>query len=321
MPQLQKPIRSPLVVRTPSPLPPGKARLIRQSPGLPWSDIEVATSHGRIAVRLGHGQGVPLLLLHGNSADRDVFAPLMSGPSGESCRMIALDLPGHGASSDAVDPGRTYSIPGYADAVIEVLEHLDLTRVAILGWSLGGHVALDVAARYPGVLGVLLCGTPPVGTSPEAILAGFTQHPDLPLVGQATLTPAEIDAFARMTVGSADRTSAAAAIARTDGRARTHMFAHLLGGGVADQRTFVEGTTMPVALVCGDDDPLVDVTYVRNFRAASLWYGRPHLIREGGHAPFLSQPKSFRRLLGRFIRSMSRRALRDATNPDLCFSG
>jgi pimeloyl-ACP methyl ester carboxylesterase len=317
MPVREKPIKHSEAPHRPTPGNPSPA------PGLhpiamPWSDVDVSTSHGRIAVRTGRGTGTPILLLHGNSSSKEAFAGLMSSGLRHACRMIALDLPGHGTSQDARVPGRTYTVPGYADAVIEVL---DLSHVAIFGWSLGGHIAIEIASRYPGVLGLMLCGTPPVGLGLESIVASFTPSRDLGLAGQNALSPADVRAFAKLTVGDATHAGALAAIARTDGRARELMYAHLLAGGVPDQRAFVESTTVPVAVVNGADDPVVNVDYLSSVRYASLWYRRVHLIAKGGHAPFLTQPKAFEAVFGRFIRSMNRRHDHALRNPDLCLSG
>jgi pimeloyl-ACP methyl ester carboxylesterase len=61
-------------------------------------------------------------MLHGNSSCKEAFDRQLNGALGDEFRLIAIDLPGHGASSDAADPNRTYSFPGYAEAAIAVLE-------------------------------------------------------------------------------------------------------------------------------------------------------------------------------------------------------
>ena len=110
----------------------------------------LATSHGSIAVEeTGHG-GFPILLIHGNSSCRGVFRNQMEGPLAKNHRLIAFDLPGHGQSSDAPDPSRSYTRPGFADAAIEFLGMLGVVDVVVFGWSLGGHIALEMAPRLPG---------------------------------------------------------------------------------------------------------------------------------------------------------------------------
>ena len=85
----------------------------------------VATSHADIAVGEVAGDGLPVVMIHGNSSNRGVFSHQMDSAAAAGRRAIALDLPGHGESSDARDPERTYTMPGYADAVIETLGEME----------------------------------------------------------------------------------------------------------------------------------------------------------------------------------------------------
>src|SRR5687767_4397933 len=86
----------------------------------------VSTSHGVVAVEERGERGLPVLFIHGNSSCRAVFDAQLNGPRAAQHRLIAIDLPGHGESSDAIDPLRTYTRPGFAQAVCEALEQLDV---------------------------------------------------------------------------------------------------------------------------------------------------------------------------------------------------
>ncbi|MET3645412.1 alpha/beta fold hydrolase [Phyllobacterium ifriqiyense] len=96
----------------------------------------IETSHGRIAVNDVPGGGTPLLMVHANSGCKEMFLFQTQALAGTR-RLLSVDLPGHGASSDAIDPRRTYCFGGYAEAIAEVLAKLDIERPAILGHSLG----------------------------------------------------------------------------------------------------------------------------------------------------------------------------------------
>ena len=99
---------------------------------------------------VGHGD-LPVLLIHGNSLSREVFRMQLGGALSAKYRLVALDLPGHGNSGNALNPSRTYTRPGLADAVIEVLGLLGLGEVVVVGWSLGGHIALQMASQFSGI--------------------------------------------------------------------------------------------------------------------------------------------------------------------------
>ena len=113
---------------------------------------------GRVAVRGVelhyeiHGEGSPLLMLHGGVNPSDLFgAPLAE--MAKTQQVIALHLRGHGFSSDADEP---WSYEQMADDVAALLGALKLDKVDIMGWSLGGGVALQTAIRHPERVGKLI---------------------------------------------------------------------------------------------------------------------------------------------------------------------
>ena len=84
----------------------------------------------------------PLLLLHGFTGDRstwDGLAPRLPG-----YKLIAPDLPGHGKSDS-----QSYEMPRVAADIIDLLDSLDIARAHLLGYSMGGRLALFMALAYP----------------------------------------------------------------------------------------------------------------------------------------------------------------------------
>lgn len=100
-----------------------------------------------LSVRLQKtGSGPPLLLIHTIRTQLEYFrslAPLLAG----SHTVYAIDLPGHGHSP--IDPGASFDEPYFRRAVIRFIEQLDLSDVTIVGESIGGALALTVAASLP----------------------------------------------------------------------------------------------------------------------------------------------------------------------------
>jgi pimeloyl-ACP methyl ester carboxylesterase len=94
-----------------------------------------------------HGEGRPLVLLHGGMQTIDLsfgdLIPLLAG----SHQLIAVELQGHGRTAD-VERDPTY--PAMADDVVALLDHLGLERADVLGFSLGGLVTLELGMRHPG---------------------------------------------------------------------------------------------------------------------------------------------------------------------------
>lgn len=259
----------------------------------------VSTSHGRIVVEDTGGPGTPLLLIHGNSSCRQVFACQMRSALAREHRLISFDLPGHGQSDDARDPERTYALPGLADSVAELLACLDVNEVIVLGWSLGGHIAIQMLSRFQGVAGLIITGTPPIRRG--AFADGFLTSPAAGLPGRSQLSDAQVDEFARMMFGEPVPPFLRQAIRRADGRFREQLFAASLAGGGVDQHRSVEASQIPIAVINGEDDPIVRLDYLDSVAFGNLWDGRRHRLPGAGHAAFWRSTDRFNNLVQRFL--------------------
>jgi pimeloyl-ACP methyl ester carboxylesterase len=265
-------------------------------------------SSGRMAVRQSEGQGAALLMLHGNSSSKEAFSRQIDGPLGKVYRIIAPDLPGHGRSDDAVDPFATYSMTGYVDGLLELLGKLGIERAVVFGWSLGGHIGIEMLARWRGIAGLMISAAPPIPPTMEGIQAGFMPHPLAMLAGQQELTAAEASAFLEVTLGKPVPAFAVAAMQRADGRARRMMFEKLFAGAISDQRRLVETSPVPVALVDGADEPFSNLDYVVSLAVPKLWNGRAMRIPGAGHSAFWQAPEAFNATLLSFMRDVAREA-------------
>jgi pimeloyl-ACP methyl ester carboxylesterase len=264
--------------------------------------FQVVTSHGTISVTTTVGEGAPLLLIHANSLCKECFGHQIETFAGVR-RLIAIDLPGHGASSDALDPRRTYSLAGYADCAAEVLQKIRVDSAAVVGWSVGGHVGLEMTVRYPGLLGLMAIGTPPF-TRVGDRLEGFRPHPRLAISGAGALSASEVKEFVTL-VGDYYESDAEpfwyAAVARTHPIARQYMIEALLKDEPRRQRELAENCRVPLAMINGGADAFVDTDYVASLKYRNLWSGRTHVLDGCGHAPHVHAPHAFNQLLERFI--------------------
>jgi 4,5:9,10-diseco-3-hydroxy-5,9,17-trioxoandrosta-1(10),2-diene-4-oate hydrolase len=95
------------------------------------------------------GAGVPLLLLHGGGPGASGLSNYSRniGALAEQFRVLVPDLPGYGQSSKAVDPADPFG--DLADAMLGLLDALDVPRAHVVGNSLGGACALRMALQAP----------------------------------------------------------------------------------------------------------------------------------------------------------------------------
>ena len=125
-----------------------------------------------------HGSGEPLILLHGGIGSGDMFVALV--PELETGRrVITVDLQGHGRTAD-VD--RPFSPEAMADDVAALAAHLGLAQIDLLGYSLGGAVALRTAIQHPALVRRLVLIAIPFrrdGNHPEVIAAMDEMTPEI----------------------------------------------------------------------------------------------------------------------------------------------
>jgi pimeloyl-ACP methyl ester carboxylesterase len=92
-----------------------------------------------------HGDGRPMLLLHGGLGSGQMFGPILPTLA-EHHRVITPDLQGHGRTADIDRPIDERLM---ADDIAALIDHLGLDRPDIVGYSLGGGVAFHTAVKYP----------------------------------------------------------------------------------------------------------------------------------------------------------------------------
>ncbi len=120
-----------------------------------------------------HGTGKPLILLHGGVGASEMFGPVLPMLS-ESRQVIAVHLQAHGRTADIDRPLRFELM---ADDITALIKHLGIERADIMGYSLGGGVALQTAIRHPEVVRKLVLISTPTkrsGWYPE-VLEGMAQ--------------------------------------------------------------------------------------------------------------------------------------------------
>jgi pimeloyl-ACP methyl ester carboxylesterase len=92
-----------------------------------------------------HGEGDPLVLLHGGLMTIGEMAPLIQALAGHR-KVIAVELQGHGRTADT---DRPLKLETRSDDIAALIEHLGLGHADIVGYSLGGDVALRTAIQHP----------------------------------------------------------------------------------------------------------------------------------------------------------------------------
>ncbi|KAH6658472.1 AHL acylase [Truncatella angustata] len=258
----------------------------------------VETSYGRVAYRsFGSGSLPPVFCIHGNSSSRHIFKPVLLNQNITSTRrVIAVDLPGHGESDDAKDPAHTYTMPAYAKACVEVLNKLDISEVVLVGWSLGGHIAVEILPLFSGVKGIVIVGSllvPIWGKPLDDERTRWNMREDL--------SDEELTAFSKRATGGPWEQWMAESAIRTDSKARRVLFTNLGCGDCSDQQKLAAETNVPLAVVVGTDEPHLDNNKIKGLKYGNLWSGKVIEIQNGKHCPVWEKPADFNPVLEKFL--------------------
>jgi pimeloyl-ACP methyl ester carboxylesterase len=109
---------------------------------------------------LDEGEGDPIVLVHGFASSKNVnwvYPTWVSDLRKDGRRVIALDNRGHGESAKLYDPAQ-YSIPAMASDALALMDHLDIARADVMGYSLGARIASWLGLKQPARLRSAILG-------------------------------------------------------------------------------------------------------------------------------------------------------------------
>ncbi len=273
----------------------------------------IETSQGKIAIwdtkPHNESQTPTVIFIHGHCTNKKFFSRQLTSSLFANYRLIALDLPGYGKSTPPNDPQKVYSFPGFADIVSEVITLMKLDNVVVVGWSLGGHVALELTSRVAQLKGLLITGTPPIEISAEGLSQGFkVANPKiLECFGKGNLTYDEAELFATISGYdySEEKKFIVDAILETDEGAKTIYPKSILNKVGQNELRIVSEWPLPIAVIAGEQDAGINIDYIKQeVKFKNLWKQKVHVISNAGHAVFMERPIEFNLILEQFFREV-----------------
>lgn len=239
------------------------------------------------------GDGPALVYLHG-TGDQGSLLPVLAALA-ERYRIVRPDHPGFLQSDDFA--AEVTSVADIAAVHEQLLAELGIGRFVLVGCSLGGWVAAELALRIPHRVQRLVLIDP-------AGLAGDGSAPDL-----FGLTPEQALVA---TVHDEGRRSAARATAPDPevaaGLARSRAAAHRLASDPymhdPSLAARLSALTLPVELVWGREDGIVPVSYARSWLDA-LPQAHLTVVQDAGHLPHVEQPQAFLDVLAKEVPAWS----------------
>ena len=254
------------------------------------------------------GKGPPLVLLHGFTGATATWIPLLSRLAEEHAT-IAIDLPGHGRSSAPASPAR-YALSRFADDLLRVLDALDIDRVALLGYSMGGRAALRAALRAPDRVAALVLESTSPGIADPARRAD-RREADRALAAEIERVgvSAFVDRWEKLPLWASQQalptTSRARLRAQRDVNDATGLANSLRGAGAGEDEPVLGKLATfeaPVLLVAG----ALDAAYVAaaSEMAQAFIDARLVIVPEAGHAVHLERPDELTDAVLEFLRGI-----------------
>jgi pimeloyl-ACP methyl ester carboxylesterase len=280
------------------------------------------TELGSLRVHHTHGgRGSPVLFIHGLGSSGYIEWRFNLEAAAERHRVYAPDLPGFGRSEK---PRARYGVPYFTRFIDRYMQARGLRSAAVVGTSLGGRIALELALEHPRrVSRLVLVNSLGFGRPKVHMSYGLVTIPGL---GEAVMSMAR-DALhwapSQLIRRVAGRLSGAShdlkrtmddayldnlrELYSTEGyhdaylaTVRSLVTPKALFGGHHDVTERLNELKIPVQLIWGADDPLFPLSHAD--RAHSLIAGsRLAVIKGAGHTPQAERPEEFNRVLRRFL--------------------
>lgn len=250
------------------------------------------------------GNGPPLALLHGWGLHGGIWQDIVDELS-HHWRVTVIDLPGHGMSTM---PESDFTLETLTREIAQVLDQ----PTALLGWSLGGMIAMQFAATHPDHVSKLIL----VASTPQFVRTNDWPH---------AMDPQVLDVFAKHLTqdfqGTVQQFLALQAHGSEDERTTLRQLRKLAFSrnapdpralqaglsilGQSNIRPLLTKVTCPALLIYGQHDRMVPQA-VGTDLLDLMPQATLHVINRAGHAPFLSHPREFYQSITGFLHDHTR---------------
>jgi pimeloyl-ACP methyl ester carboxylesterase len=282
----------------------------------PWLDVDWrehqrwVSVEGAVLNTIELGEGPPLVFVHGLSGSWPNWLEQVPVLAAEH-RVIAVDLPGFGSSPM---PSREISISGYARTLERLFAELGLDAAAVVGNSMGGFIAAELAIAFPQLVErLVLISAAGISTTDDPrtrrAIPTLRRAERITAAGAAWLA-SRSDAVARR---ARLREATLALVVRHPGRLPAALAAEQLRGAGKpgflqaleaildyDFRDRLPEIACPTLIVWGDGDRLISVRDADVF-AELIPGSRKVVFEDTGHMAMLERPAAFNALLREFL--------------------
>ncbi len=245
-------------------------------------------------LKMGEGEGVPLLLLHGFGGDINIWVFNQEALAAERT-VYAIDLPGHGGSTKDVGEGDLVSL---VDVVEGFMDAMGIEKAHVFGHSMGGAIAGSLAIKHPErVQSLALIASAGLGEeiNGEYIESFIAANRRKEMKSALGLLFADQDLVNRQLVNDVIK------FKRLDGvdEALRKTANKLFPGGKQADVPDLSNVEVPMLVVWGREDQIVPVSHSENVPG----HARVEILDDTGHMPQMEAAGQVNRLIGEFLDS------------------
>jgi len=173
----------------------------------------------------------------------------------------------------------------------------------VFGHSLGGHIAINAVPNLQGIKGLAISGTPPLSLPPK-LEASFLPNPAMGLAFKPDLSDEELHTLAEnyLSENNVNLPKVKESIKEADPLVRAFIGKSIATELINDEVEILEKTKVPVAVIQGQNDRLVNNSYIKELTIPALWQDEVKVIEKASHCPFLDNPHLFNNYLSRFLK-------------------
>lgn len=241
-------------------------------------------------------KNIHLITIHGNSSAPSIFKH--QEKIGVSVKHICL--PGHGELASDEQEEHNFTVEAMKKAILSQIgesEH----PILLLGHSLGGHFAIEIAHEIPNLIGLIIFGTPPI-KKPINMEEAFLPTPVLQTLMSEYPSDEDLkEAMAVATVNASIIPELIRDFKQTDPRVRRVLAQEAMEGKWSDQNELFTSLNVPKYIFLPDQDISVNPAYLRAIQAENSDSCSIISVADCGHYASVEQPEQFNEALKKVI--------------------
>jgi pimeloyl-ACP methyl ester carboxylesterase len=242
-----------------------------------------------------------IVFLHGNSSSSRSWNGQWESPLLDGYRLVAVDLPGHGASGQAPNPSYSYTIKGLAVLLADVIDMLATGPYVLCATSLATNFVAEMIPCGIDPAGILLEGASVMGEGvgiEKIALPGA----DISAITQDDVTKEAVEAYSRFAfhvVNAEMRNQFIDDFLNVQAPFRTILIGSIFSGQMSDQIKLMGSLSCPVMYVYGAEERVVNLGYLEQADIPK-WQDQIFLIPDAGHLAHVEQAEAFNVMLAGF---------------------